>query len=407
MSDPYTDYPPAAVRRQKAWMRYTAIGLILLGTTAGVGASHFIQFGTANADLPPSPPPAVTVSTPLQARIANWTNFTGQFSAVDEVEIRAQVSGYLTEIHFTDGEVVHRGDLLFVIDPRPYEIALQQANAAVLTAKAELLFATKETQRIGSLQNSGAVTKEQYDQRVEEEAAASAALAQANASVASAQLNLQFCHVTAPFSGRISTHRVSIGNLVQGGPGATASTLLTTIVSLDPIHLDFQMSEDDYLAYERYLRNARGGAPVDNGVQAGLSDEQGFPRRGTLDFIDNGIDPSTGTIHVRATFPNHDLFITPGAFAQLRLPTSQPQPLLLVPDSALAADQSDEVAMTVAPDGTVVSKIVQTGDMSQGLREITAGLTPNDRVIIEGLMLVRAGAKVTPEQGSITAAAQN
>jgi RND family efflux transporter MFP subunit len=375
-------------------MAFVAAGVVVAGAGAAFGVDEWAS--PASADLTP-PPPYVTVSTPLQERVAGFTQFTGQFSAVDDVEIRAQVSGYLTEIDFTDGQIVHKGDLLFVIDPRPFEIQLQQANAAVQTAKAQLLLAQKEAKRILSLQNSGAVTREQLDQRVEAEVSAQAALLQANADVASAQLNLDYCHIRAPFSGRISTHRVSVGNLVVGG--TDGSTLLTTLVSLDPIHLDFQMSEDDYLNYERYVHGTQN---VNNSVQAALSDETGYPRQGQLDFVDNAIDTSTGTIHARAVFPNHDLMITPGDFAALRLPTSAPAPVLLVPDSAVVPDQSDELVMTVAPDGTVVPKIVQTGGLQGGLREIDAGLAPSDRVIIDGLMRASPGSRVTPQSGKIS-----
>jgi RND family efflux transporter MFP subunit len=361
----------------------------------------------AQAALVAPPPPAVTVSTALATRAADWANFTGQFSPVESVDIRAQVSGYLTEIHFTDGQIVHKGDLLFVIDPRPYQIQLEQAQAQLLSAQAALAFAAKETHRISVLQNSGAVTVEQLDQRVQQQAAAQAALDQAQAAVQAAQLNLQFCHITAPFSGRISTHRMSIGGLVNGGPGAASSTLLTTIVSLDPIYLDFQMSEDDYLAYEHYIHNAPPGGKVNNTVQAALSDENGFPRQGTLTFVDNQIDPNSGTIHVRATFTNPDMFITPGEFAQLRLPIAAPRKVLLVPDTALQADQSNQELMTVAPDGTVVAKIVTTGPLVNGLREIESGISPSDNIVINGLMRAWPGTKVTPEHGSISASSSS
>jgi multidrug efflux system membrane fusion protein len=386
--------------RRYLWFFLSALAaaavLAALLTRSWLGSS-------AQADLAPPPPPAVTVSPALVTRTADWANFTGQFTPVDSVDIRAQVSGYLTEIHFTDGEIVHKGDLLFVIDPRPYQIQLEQAQASVLSAQAQLAFAEKETHRISVLQNSGAVTVEQLDQRVQQQAAAQAALDQAQAAVQSAQLNLQFCHITAPFTGRISTHRMSVGGLVFGGPGAATSTLLTTIVSLDPIYLDFQMSEDDYLAYEHYVHSAPPGSPVNNTVQAALSDEQGYPRQGTLNFVDNEIDPNSGTIHVRATFSNPGLFITPGDFAQLRLPIAAPRSVLLVPDTALEADQSNQEVMTVAPDGTVVPKIVTTGALVDGLREIDSGISPNDKIVINGLMRAWPGTKVTPQSGSITA----
>jgi len=382
-----------------------AVPLVILLALLATQGSKLLPGGSAHANVALPPPPLVTVSPPLATKAVNWANFTGQFAAVDNVEIRAQVSGYLTEIHFTDGQIVHKGDLLFVIDPRPYQIQLEQAEASVLTAKAQLILANKEQHRISTLQNSGAVTPEQLDQRVQAQAAAEAALQQANAAVQSAQLNLEFCHITAPFSGRISAHRLSVGALISGGPSAATSTLLTTLVSLDPIYLTFQMSEGDYLTYEHYVHSATPGSPITNTVQASLSDENGYPRTGTLDFIDNEIDPDSGTIQARATFPNHDLFITPGEFASLRLPVSGDQPVLLVPDAALQADQSNQVLMTVAPNGTVVPKIVQTGAMVDGLREIQTGISPNDKIIINGLMRAWPGTKVSTEPGAITASA--
>ncbi len=380
------------------------VPLVVLLTIIAAQGYKFLPGGGARAAITTPPPPLVTVSPPLAAHAVNWTTFTGQFAAVDNVEIRAQVSGYLTEIHFTDGQIVHKGDLLFVIDPRPYQIQLEQAQASVLTARAQLALADKEVHRIAALQNSGAVTPEQLDQRVQQQAAAQAALMTADAAVQAAELNLEFCHVTAPFTGRISNHRVSIGALISGGASAASSTLLTTLVSLDPIYVNFQMSEDDYLTYEHYVHSATPDQPASNTVQAALSDETGFPHAGTLDFVDNAIDPNSGTIQARASFPNHDLFITPGEFAQLRLPVSPSEPVLLVPDTALEADQSNQVIMTVTPNGTVVPKIVQTGDLVDGLREIQSGLLPSDKVVINGLMRAYPGMKVSTEPGAITAA---
>ncbi len=385
------------------WVIPIVILLALLVTQGG----KLLPGGSAHATAAAPPPPLVTVSPPLATKAVNWASFTGQFAAVDDVEIRAQVSGYLTEIHFTDGQIVHKGDLLFVIDPRPYQIALEQGQASVLTAEAQLSLANKEEHRISALQNSGAVTAEQLDQRVQGTAAGQAALQQANAAVQAARLNLEFCRITAPFTGRISTHRVSVGALIFGGAGAASSTLLTTLVSLDPIYLTFQMSESDYLTYEHYVRSATPGSPTTNTVQAALSDENGYPRSGSLDFIDNEIDPDSGTIQARASFANHDLSITPGEFASLRLPVSNNVPVLLVPDAALQADQSNQVLMTVAPNGTVVPKIVQPGAMVDGLREIQSGISPQDKIIINGLMAAWPGSKVNTEPGAITASAAN
>jgi RND family efflux transporter MFP subunit len=364
----------------------------------GGGASH-----AAPAIVPPAPP--VTVSAPLQRSVAASTTFTGQFSAVDFVEIRAQVSGYLTEIHFTDGQLVKKGDLLFVIDPRPFEIQLQQANAQYQTAQAQLDLAGKQLQRTAELKRSDFASGELLDQRQQQLRAGQAAVEQAKAAIRAAQLNLEFSRITAPTAGRISEHRVSVGNLVTGGAGAGSTTLLTTVVSLDPIHLDFEMSESDYLAYERFRRAASSGGAPDPTVEVSLSDEQGWPRRGALDFLDNRLDRGSGTIHARATLPNGDLFIAPGQFARLRLPVSAPRPVLLVPDAALATDQSRKIVMTVAADGTVVPKPVETGALSDGLRVITGGLAPDDRVVINGLARARPGGKVTPQPGSIALAA--
>jgi RND family efflux transporter MFP subunit len=367
-----------------------------------VGFNRLRDSGTTAAA---PPPPPVTVSAPLQRRVADYTTFTGQFSAVDHVEIRAQVSGYLTEIHFVDGQIVHQGDLLFVIDPRPFEIQLQQAMAQQQTAAAQLDLANKQLSRYAELRRNDFASGEVVDQRVQQQRSAQAALEQAKAAIRAAQLNLEFSRITAPITGRISQHRASIGNLINGGANAGSTTLLTTIVSLDPIYLDFDMSESDYLAYQRFLQAQRSGGQVDRTVEASLSDEKGWPRHGELDFLDNELDRSSGTIHARATLANGDLFIAPGQFARLRLPVSTPHPALLVPDAALTTDQSRKLVLTVAADGTVVPKPVEIGALSDGLRVVTSGLAADDQVVINGLMRARPGAKVTPQPGTIAVAA--
>jgi RND family efflux transporter MFP subunit len=393
---------PASAGRSKLWVG-GALVLLLAGGAAVLGPKFLPHAATASAPAIAPPPPAVTVSPPLQRELASWTTFTGQFSAVDHVDLRAQVSGYLTEIHFTDGQIVHKGDLLFVIDPRPYQIALQQAGAQFLTATAGLDLANKEIVRTAELKRSDFASGELLDQRVQQQRSAQAAVDQARAAVASAQLNLEFTRITAPLNGRISSHRASIGALIAGGQGGATPTLLTTVVSLDPIYLDFEMSEGDYLAYQRFLQSQHGGSPVDRTVEASLSDEQGWTRRGELDFVDNEMDRSSGTIHARASLPNPDLFVAAGQFARLRLPTSAPKPTLLVPDSAVSTDQSRKLVMTVAADGTVVPKPVEVGPLNEGLRVISGGLSPTDKVIINGLMRARPGGKVTPQAGTIAA----
>jgi RND family efflux transporter MFP subunit len=401
----FTSVLPHRSRLRRGTSLLTVLLAVLLLAAAG-GAWIAWRHPAPAAQAAAAPPPGVMVSPPLQRRVARWTDFTGQFSAVDDVELRAQVSGYLTEIHFTDGQIVHKGDLLFVIDPRPYDIALQQAAAQYQSAAAALDLANKEIVRTTNLTRDDFASRELLDQRVQTQRAAVAAVAQAEAAIHAAQLNLDFTRIAAPFTGRISLRRVSIGSLVSGGPGATTSTLLSSIVSLDPIHLDFDMSEADYLAYQRFLASRQPG--LDPTLRVALSDEQGWPRQGRLDFIDNQIDRGSGTMHARATLANPDLLIAPGQFARLRLPVSAPQPVLLVPDAALVTDQSRKLLMVVLPDGTVTPRPVEIGALEGGdLRVITGGLAATDQVVIGGLMHVRPGMKVAPQPGRIDVASQD
>ena len=349
---------------------------------------------------PPPPPPQVTVGSPLQETVTGTTGFLGQFSAVDEVDLRAQVGGTLTAIAFQDGQIVHKGDPLFVIDPRPFRLKLDQAVAQFETAQAKEVLAEAQLWRAQQLKRTDFGTAENVDQRAADQRSARAAIDTAKAAINDAQLDLEFSRVTAPFTGRIGAHLVSVGSLVSGSRGGTAATtLLATIVSLDPIHLDFDISEADYRAYQK----ARKGAGTLDDVAISLDGDGRFDRHGTLDFIDNAVNRGSGTIHARATVPNPDLSITPGQFARLRVATSVASPALLIPAAAIVPDQSREVVMTVAPDGTVIPKPVETGGLHDGLRVIRSGLAPTDKVVIDGLVRVRPGAKVTPVAGSIAA----
>lgn len=398
-----------AAPRKRRGRGLGAIVLIAVLAAGGYAAWHFTHQGGGGqpAQQAAMAPPPVTVSAPLQRDVAGWTRFTGQFSAVDQVELRAQVSGYLTEIHFTDGQIVHKGDLLFVIDPRPFEIQLQQATAQYQTAQSSLELANQQLQRTTALQRNDFAPKDLLDQRVQAQRSAQAAIETAQAAIRSAQLSLEFSRITAPFSGRIGAHQISVGNLVQGGSGAGSSTLLATIVSLDPIHLDFDMSEADYLAWRRYQEAQKATGLPDAKVEASLSDEQGWTRQGTLDFVDNQLDRSSGTMHARATIPNPDLLIAPGQFARVRLQTTAARPVFMLPDAAVLTDQSNKMVMTVAPDGTVVPKLVKVGPVTDGLRIVTAGLTKDDSVVINGIVRARPGGKVTPQPGTIAVAASN
>lgn len=348
----------------------------------------------------PTPALPVTVSQPLQRSVDSRAGFLGQFSAIDRVELRAQVGGTLTEIHFKDGDIVHKGDLLFVIDPRPYEIKLAQAKAALDTANARVALANNQLNRSQSLKRSDFATQETVDQRTNDQDASVAAVEDAKARVLDAELDLEYCHVVAPFTGRIGARQVSLGSLIAGSRAATSpTTLLATLVSLDPLYLDFDMSESDFLTFSR--ERASNPGPLANKVLIALSDEDGFKREGKLDFIDNALDRSSGTIHARATVPNADLFLAPGQFARLRVAIAPPTPVYLLPDAAVVLDQSQRLVMTVAADGMVKPKIVTTGELRGGLRVIRSGLDASDRVVIDGLMRAIPGSKVTPQDGAI------
>jgi membrane fusion protein, multidrug efflux system len=372
--------------------------LVLVLGAGYFGLSHYKGGGVSAP--PQAAPPPVTVSKPLQRDIDTRLGFLGQFSAINRVELRAQVGGILTEIHFEDGQIVHKGDLLFTIDPRPYEIKLAQATAALQTATAHIALANNQLSRAQSLRRSDFATQETVDQRTSDQDASSAAVEDAKSRIRDAQLDLEYCRVAAPFTGRIGARQVSIGSLVAGSRAAVSpTTLLATLVSLDPIYLDFDMSESDFLTFSR--ERAKIGGPLADKVVIGLSDENNFKREGMLDFVDNALDRSSGTIHARATVPNADLFLAPGQFARLRVAVAPPTAVLMLPDAAVVLDQSQHLVMTVSSEGTVVPKIVETGDLRGGLRVIRSGLDASDRVVIDGLVRAVPGSKVAPQDGAI------
>ena len=390
------------LRSTKIW-RFSAIivGIALAATAVGYFYSGAIKKGNATAQAGP-PPPAVTVSRPLEREISEWDEFTGQFAAVEYVELRARVSGYLTEIHFEDGEIVKKGDLLFVIDPRPFEADLQQAEANLERDKAQVVRANLDLRRYAELAKKDFAPQQQFEQARATADSAVATVKADEAAVVQAKLNLEFTHITAPVSGRIGSHQVSLGNLVIGG-STGATTLLTTIVSLDPIYFNIDMSEADYLSYQRAvaagkLKSATASTiPVD----VRLVDERDWTHHGVMDFVDNQINRGAGTIRVRAEFPNPNLLITPGQFGRARVPGSEPYAAILIPDNAILTDQSRKIVMTVKPDGTVEPRVIRPGPSYQGLRIVRSGLGAGDTIIIDGLVRARPGAKVTPQPGKI------
>jgi RND family efflux transporter MFP subunit len=394
---------PAGKRRHVGWIAI----LLLILLVGGFFAWHrgLIGFGETAAATTASPPapPSVVVSKPLQKQITEWDEYTGQFQAVDSVELRARVSGYLQAIHFEDGQIVHQGDLLFEIDPRPFQIALASAKAQLEQAHAAYDLAVAEMNRAAALRKSDFTSASTYDERVQQSRNAAASITVAQAAVDAAALDLEYTRITAPVTGRISAHTISVGNLVTGGSGE-GTTLLTTIVSLDPIRLLFDVSEANLLSYQRAIAEGRLPSVRDGTVevQAQLIDEQRWSLKGTIDFIDNQVDRTAGTIRVRALLPNPGMLITPGQFGRVRIPGSLPYDAMLIPEAAVVSDQARKIVMTVAEDGTVVPKIVRLGpNRGPDLRIIRDGLDADDRVIISGLLRARPGAKVTAEDGKI------
>ena len=373
------------------------------GATGGEGGAA--KQAQPAAGAPPAPP--VTVANPVYKKIVEWDEYPGQFKAVDAIDVRARVSGYLEQIHFTDGQVVKQGDLLFTIEKRPFEIALDSAQAQLAEANAQLSLANRNLKRYEKMREGNIVGESDYDDRVEAVSAGKAAVAVAQAQVRQAELDLGYTDIRAPVTGRISRHEVSAGNLITGGYTGDV-TLLTTIVSLDPIYFDFDVSEANYLAYQRAAERGVMLAMRDNkiGVFAKLPDEEQWTHKGSLEFLDNQVNETSGTIRARATFPNSNSAFTPGQFAHIRVPGSEPYEAILLPETAIVTDQSQKIALVVAEDGTVGVKILRVGPNYNGMRIIREGLAPDDKVVINGLLRARPGSKVTAQMGAIEPAPQ-
>ena len=340
--------------------------------------------------------PPVTVAQPVKRTVTDWDEFTGRFDAVQQVQVRPRVGGFITAVEFRDGAFVSTGDLLYLIDARPFEAVATQAEGQLSDARAKVELAKRELDRALTLQQSQNVADNIVDQRRQALQAARAAETQADGVLKAAQLNVEFTHVTAPISGRVSRHLVDVGNLVQGSEGS--STLLTSIVSLDPIYIYFDIDEATYLKYNRLWFEGKRPSSRDtpNPVEVTLTGETKPSRNGTINFLDNQLDVSTGTLRGRAVIPNTDLSILPGQFGRVRLIASAPYEALLVPDAAIATDQGRKIVFVVKDDNTVEAKPVILGPLDDGLRVIREGLKPEDRVIVDGLQRARVGAKVTP-----------
>ena len=349
-----------------------------------------------------APPPPVTVAQPVKRTVTDWDEFTGRFEAIQEVQVRARVGGFVTGVEFKDGDMVHAGDLLYIIDPRPFEAVATQADGQLADARAKAELAKRELDRGLTLVQTSAVSEQVVDQRRQALQAAHAAETIAEGALKAAQLNVEFTHVVAPITGRVSRHLVSVGNLVSGSDNG-ASTLLTTIVSMDPIYIYFDVDEATYLRNSKLWFEGKRPSSRDtpNPVQVALTRETKPSHEGHMDFIDNRLDVSTGTLRSRAVIPNHDLSILPGQFGRVRLIGSSPYEALLLPDTAIATDQSRKIVFVVKDNDTLEARAVELGPLYEGLRVIRTGLKPEDRVIIDGLQRARVGAKVAPHKGEI------
>jgi RND family efflux transporter MFP subunit len=350
----------------------------------------------------PPPPPQVTVAAPLQKPVVDWDEYTGRFQAVERVEIQARVDGYLDAIRFQDGQMVEKGDVLFVIDQRPFQIAFEGARADLRQAEAESKRAESEFNRFRQLVESQTVSEEEFEERRQNMIATRAQVDGAKAAVDEAKLNLEFTQVRAPISGRVSRDQVSVGNLISGG--STGATLLTTIVSVDPIHFYFEASESELLKYTRLNNSGArpGSRDKANPVYVRLLDEEEFVHEGNMDFVDNEVDQGTGTIEGRAVFENPQGIIEPGMFGRARLIGSGEYQALLVPDAAIGTDQSRKFVYVVDDENQAEMRFVQLGPLQDGdLRVIRDGLAETDRIVIGGIQQVRAGSPVNPVDGAI------
>jgi RND family efflux transporter MFP subunit len=338
---------------------------------------------------------AVTVANVAERQVAEWDEFTGRLQAVDQVEIRPRVSGYIKRVTFDEGQEVKKGEVLFEIDPRPYEAELARAEAQLEQARSAASLAKSEVQRAGKLVEVQAISREEYDSRTSAEVQGGAQVRAAEAAVETARLNLEWTRVRSPIAGRVSNAAVTAGNLVQGG--STDGTPLTTVVSLDSMYLYFDSDEQTYLRYAgRAKKTGTNWRNARLPVFLGLANESGYPHEGRLDFVDNQVDPRTGTIRTRAVFSNRSRALTPGLFARVKLVGTEKTNVLLVRDAAIGTDQDRKFVLVVGPGDTLVYRPIVPGRLSDGLRIVTSGLEAGDRVVVNGLMRVRPGMKVAP-----------
>ncbi len=355
----------------------------------------------APTTAPPPPVPTVTVAKGIARTVTEYDDFVGRLESPQTVEIRARVSGYLDTVHFREGSEVKQGDLLFTIDPRPYQATVDRFQADLDRAKIRADLARSEASRAEKLLASRAIASEEVETRVKALTEAEAAIRSAEAGLNTSKLDLEFTAVHAPIAGRIGQALVTPGNLVGGG--TSAATLLTTLVSLDPIYCYVEVDERSSLKYRTLAREGKRTSALFHEIPArmGLTNETGFPHEGKIDFVDNVIKPDTGTIRARGVFPNSDRLMAPGFFARLRIPGSGTYEAVLIRDSALGSDQGRPYVLVVGPDNKVQYRSVTTGPLEDGLRIISEGLKADERIVITGLLAARPGAVVNPVEGEM------
>lgn len=348
---------------------------------------------------PPQPPPApvVSVAEVLSREVTQWDEFTGRVEAVESVEIRPRVAGYIDTVNFREGKEVNKGDVLFVIDQRPFRAELARAEAELARSRTRAQLAHTQAERAQKLLDTRALSQEEYDERIAADAQSRADIRAVEAAVEMARLNLEYTEVRAPIDGRVGRALVTAGNLVATQPAATA---LATLVSLDPVYVYFEGDEQTYLRYGEMAR--RGERPssreVANPVFVGLANEEGFPHQGRMDFVDNQLDPATGTIRARAVLDNKDRFFTPGLFARVKLIGSGTFHALLVDDKAVLTDQDRKYVYVLGPENKALRRDVKLGRIIDGLRVVTGGLSAGDKVIVHGVQKVFfPGMAVTPQ----------
>jgi RND family efflux transporter MFP subunit len=394
--------PHARVRRRRPIVSIVAVVLLLSACAAAWLWFERLRGQTA-ALAPATQAPQVTVAKPVVKNIVEWDDFTGRFEAMEDVAIRSRVTGYLERVHFQDGALVQKGDLLFSIDPRTFDVSLKESRARLEVARTTAELARQEFERASSLRQSGAIAETAFDQRRQQFLAAQAEMGAAEALLQQAQLSVDYTGIQAPISGRIGRKLISVGNLVNAN-----DTVLTTIVALNPIYFYFDVDERSYIAYSRSALQGKGPSSreVPFEVRMFIPGDSKEDRTGSMNFVDNRVDGETGTVRGRALFDNSDLFLQPGMFGRVSIPGSGSYRGVLIPDEAVGADQDRRIVYVVGSDDTVAAKPIRPGPKIDGYRVVRDGLTGGETIVVAGLMRIRPGMKVTPRPTTLPPVAE-